>query len=117
MRLIAALSLAAYGCTGVARGEAFFRESCARCHTTAEQGSGRGPGLGGVFGRRAGSGPGFGYSAALRSSRIVWGEASLDSFLAGPGEHVPGSLMQLAIPDPDQRKDVVRFLATLRGGR
>jgi cytochrome c len=35
----------------------------------------------GLFGRRAGSMPGFAYLAAMRSSGIVWSEAALEQFL------------------------------------
>lgn len=52
------------------RGEQLFAERCAACH--ALNGNKAGPMLSGVFGRRAGSAPGYNYSTALRGSGLTW---------------------------------------------
>jgi cytochrome c len=65
----------------------------------------------GLFGRRAGSVPGFVYSAAMRNSGIVWSEATLDRFLQGPRQMVPGTKMTYAgVPDPQERADLIAYL-------
>lgn len=110
--LLALLAVALCACD-VPRGEAAFERTCARCHSRTDTGSGQGPGLAGLFGRPAASGRNFGYSAALRQSGIVWDAQSLDRFLAGPGAHIPGTLMLLTVPDPGERRALIAFLRTL----
>lgn len=63
-------------------------QRCSGCHSTADQKK-AGPGLGGIVGRPAGSMKGYRYSKALKSSGLVWDEATLDRFLAAPREVVP----------------------------
>jgi cytochrome c len=66
----------------VALGQKAFQR-CSACHTTTDQGK-AGPGLRGVVGRPAGTVEAFRYSAAMKSSGLVWDEATLDRFLAAP---------------------------------
>ncbi len=96
-------------------GQTIFRERCSTCHATTAQAK-QGPGLGGVVGRAAGSAPGFGYTTALRQSRLVWDEATLDRFLTSPPALVPGTTMPMTIPDAVERRVVVAYLGTLRAG-
>ena len=96
-------------------GEALFRQRCAVCHLTGGAGA-QGPGLGGVVGRKAGSGARFGYSKALRASGRIWDKASLDRFLAAPTTLVPGTTMLIAVPDAAQRSQIIDYLATLHEG-
>jgi glucose/arabinose dehydrogenase/cytochrome c2 len=93
-------------------GEAIFLQRCAVCHA-AGTGNGQGPSLAGLMGRKAASVPGFPYSAALKASGITWDGKSLDRFLAAPSAAVPGTLMVLAVPDATERKDLIRYLASL----
>ncbi|MGI9169635.1 MAG: c-type cytochrome [Caulobacteraceae bacterium] len=92
-----------------AAGAAVFEDRCAMCHVAA--GGGQGPSLAGVFGRRAGTAPGFHYTAALGASGLTWTAASLDRFLAGPGKVVPGTAMSVAVHDAGQRADLIAYLA------
>ena len=64
---------------------------CLACHALASDRVG--PRHCGLFGRLAGSVPGFEYSAAMKNSKITWDEKTLDRFLAKPLEVVPGSAM------------------------
>src|ERR1700722_19692690 len=89
-------------------GEAIFRQRCAVCHATSA-GAGQGPGLGGVVGRKAASGPGFGYSRALRETNLVWGEPTLDRFLSAPSALVPGTTMSFAFDDSSERAAVLAY--------
>ena len=89
-------------------GEAIYLR-CAACHALAYDRTG--PRHCGLFGRRAGTASGFDYSDAMRKSRIVWDDATLDRFLADPLRTVPGTTMGYAgIQDPRERADLVAYL-------
>ena len=91
------------------RGEQVYAR-CVACH--AIEANRTGPQHCGLFGRRAGTAPGFdGYSKAMRESRIVWTEASLDVFLRSPTEVVPGTSMGYAgVKDAQERADLIAWL-------
>jgi glucose/arabinose dehydrogenase len=76
--------------------------------------NGQGPLLAGVLGRPAASLPNFGYTKALQASHLAWDAATLDRFLASPGNVVPGTAMIVSMPSPADRADLIAFLATLR---
>ncbi len=91
------------------RGAAVFAR-CATCHILTGKGF-KGPPLAGVFERKAGTAPGFAYSAAMTKSGIVWDDESLNDFLADPAKMVPGtSMIGVALPDPQERADVIAYL-------
>jgi cytochrome c len=94
-------------------GARLFR-TCSACHELSEgQGAKAGPSLYGLFGRKAGEVPGYAYSPALKTSGMVWTDATIDRLFAlGPEEVVPGSKMPLQrMPDPKDRADLIEFLA------
>lgn len=66
-----------------------------------------------MVGRRAGSVPGFHYSAALRASALVWDAALLQRWLTDPEALVPGQRMGLRLGDARERADIVAYLGTL----
>jgi cytochrome c len=104
--LAAALMLApaAYAETG----EAIYGR-CQACHSFEYHRTG--PKHCGLFGRRAGSAPGFEYSDAMKRSGIVWGERSLERFLAAPTKIVPGTTMTYAgVPDTRERELLIAYL-------
>lgn len=85
-------------------------ERCLACHALAYDRTG--PRHCGLFGRSAGSVPGFEYSDAMRRSGIVWNAKTLDRFLADPIGTVPGTTMGYAgVPDPQERSDLIAWLA------
>ncbi len=100
-------------------GQQLFAQRCAICHSAepGDQGSGQGPSLAGVMGRRAGRAPNFAYSAALRSARLTWDRNTLKRFLAAPTDMVPGTTMIAAVPDEADRDNLIAFLAKLHGPR
>lgn len=98
-----------------ARGEKVY-ERCAACHSLDRDRTG--PRHCGLFGRKAGSRPGFDYSPAMRGSGIVWNDATLDRFLAAPTKVVPGTSMGYAgVDDPRERADLVAYLKAANGSR
>ena len=60
-------------------GKALFERRCGGCHALDRDKEG--PRLEGIFGRRAGSVGSFGYSDALKKSKIVWNGATLERWL------------------------------------
>ena len=115
LALLAGSSLAANAAGDAKAGAAVFKR-CAVCHTNDKGGGdGLGPNLFGVVGRKAATRPGFAYSAPLKKSGIVWSEATLSKWAAGPARVVPGTKMMFAgITSKKQQADVAAYLATLK---
>jgi len=97
-------------------GKALFQQQCTVCHTAEpnDNGGAQGPSLQGVFGRKAGGDPSFGYTQALKDAKVTWNEPSLKRFLAGPSQMVPGTAMAVSIADPQQRSNVVAYLKWIK---
>ena len=83
-------------------------ERCEGCHSL--DANRVGPKHRGLIGRKAGTVEDYDYSNALKSSDIVWDEATLDRWLQGPGKLVPGTKMGFILKDPKARADVIAFL-------
>jgi cytochrome c len=91
-----------------ARGEQVYAR-CQACHAVAVDRVG--PRHCGLFGRLAGSVPGFSYSAAMKASGITWNDKTLDRFLAKPLAVVPGTSMTYdGVRDPGERADLIAYL-------
>ena len=84
-------------------------QSCMGCHSLDENDVG--PRHRGVVGRKAASVPGYAYSAALKKSGIVWRPAMLDRWLSGPQAMVPGVKMYFSVANPQNRADIIAYLA------
>ena len=97
----------------MSNGERQFMRKCSICHAL-EAGDSRkaGPNLNGVFGRLAGTVPGYRYSDTLDGSDIVWTEETVDAlFDLGPDSYIPGSKMPMQrIAAPEDRRDLIDFL-------
>jgi cytochrome c len=89
---------------------------CSACHTTTTDGANSmGPNLRGVVGRKAGTAPGFQYSAAMKKSGIRWTPQELNAFLADVPAKVPGTLMPFpGLPDAQDRQAVIAYLQSLK---
>lgn len=88
---------------------------CAACHAVVPGKNGVGPTLAGVFGRKAGSMPGFAYSKAMTAYGANWDETTLDAYLAAPMKAVPGTKMSYAgLSDGAKRKELIEYLKTLK---
>jgi cytochrome c len=119
VRLLAsasAVAVLAFGGTAwaqdAAKGQQAF-SACAPCHAPDQNGVG--PKLGGVLDRMAGSVEGFHYSRAMKNSKVVWDEKSLNAYLNDPQKLVPGNLMPFSgIADAQTRSDLIAYLGTLK---
>ncbi len=110
---LALLALAGAHAQDAAAGGMAFQQ-CAECHSPGAS-DGNGPGLKGVFGRRAGSKDGFIYSPAMKKAAVTWDDKTLDAFLADPRAAVPGTTMAYGgDDDAKDRADLVAYLKTLK---
>lgn len=101
--------------------KAQFMKSCGVCHTTESKAELRqGPNLAGVVGRKAGTLAEFPtYSDALKKAGaggLVWTDETLDKWMAGAADFVPGSNMFYSQPDPDKRKLIIAYLKNVPAG-
>lgn len=84
---------------------------CAVCHN-AEKGDPAkiGPNLWGIYGKKAAS-SNFNYSAALKSAKLTWNDETLDKWLTGPMQMVPGTMMSFpGLKDPAKRAELIAWL-------
>jgi len=115
LALLASSTVMANAAGDTKAGATVFKR-CAVCHTNDKGGGDAlGPNLFGVVGRNAASRPGFAYSGPLRKANIVWTEANLTKWAAGPARMVPGTKMAFpGLTSKKQQADVVAYLGTLR---
>jgi glucose/arabinose dehydrogenase/cytochrome c2 len=93
-------------------GKVLFDQRCSSCHSVDPGVATRpGPNLSAVFGRKAGTLPGYAFSPAIRAAGTTWGQMSLDYFLAEPSGFIPGTTMTAsAMQDPQARADLIGYL-------
>ena len=95
-----------------ARGERVFNQQCKTCHSLEKDDSSvTGPTLHGLFGRKAGTVPGFQFSQEMIKSGIVWDEATLAEYCRDPKAKVPDTKMVFnGVKQPGQLADLVAYL-------
>ncbi|XP_072028577.1 cytochrome c, somatic-like [Amphiura filiformis] len=99
------------------RGAIIFKEHCAFCHSLEEKGGHkRGPNLWGLWGRQAGSAPGFKYVQS-DEKKGIWGDKTLWQFFTGP--HIPGTKMVFKDlkEDKQERADLLTYLKENTGSK
>ena len=92
-------------------GRMLFASHCSGCHGLDH--AIEGPQLAGVFGRRAGSVPGYPYTPALAAAHVTWDEATLDEWLAGPRRFIANTAMPNVVDDAASRRHIIAYLRTL----
>jgi cytochrome c2 len=93
------------------KGEQVFNTQCKACHSLEAGKNGIGPTLHGLFGRKAGTVPGYSYSAAMKNSGVVWNDDTLKKYLADPHKFIPGDKMVFAgIKNEAQLDDLLAYL-------
>ena len=110
LSLVAFASAEAAPLTGDPAAGRIAYQACMGCHAIDDNDVG--PKHRGVVGRKAGSVPGYNYSAALKTSGIVWTPEMLDRWLQGPQKLVPGAKMYFSIANAKTRADIIAYLAT-----
>lgn len=85
---------------------------CRSCHVIEKGGDNRvGPALHGMFGRTAGTVPGFNYSPALKGAGFTWDAEKLDQWLADPKGFLPGNRMSfVGLKQEKDRRDVIAYI-------
>ena len=94
-----------------AKGQMIFESRCVACHSLDTNRVG--PALGTVVGRVAGKAPDYFYSQALGTATHVWSRDKLLAWLTDPESLVPGQAMGYRVEMPEDRQDVVAYLASL----
>lgn len=95
-------------------GEKVFKAQCGICHAVVAGVNRVGPTLYGVVGRRAGSIPGFRYTADHKKLGVTWDAATLDKYLTNPRAMVPDTSMVYAgLKNDAERADLIAYLETL----
>ena len=93
-----------------ALGQKVFNK-CKACHEAADVKNKVGPGLKGLFGRKAGSVEGYAYSDAMKNSGITWGEDTLKAYLTDPKAVVPGGKMSFAgLKKEEEIENIIAYL-------
>jgi cytochrome c len=105
---IVAATLPAHSAADAAHGETLYGSLCVGCHSLDENRVG--PAHRGVFGRKAGSAPNYGYSPALASSHVIWSEETLDRWLTDPEKFIPGQRMSISVAKEADRRDLIAYL-------
>jgi cytochrome c len=102
----------------VASGQLAFNNSCRTCHSVKEGDNRLGPNLYKVVGRKAGSLPNYGYSAAMKNADFVWDKGKLDQFIADPDAVVRGNNMKPygGLASADTRAKVIAYLESVTTG-
>jgi len=96
--------------TGKPDAQTLFLNQCGTCHSLDPSEQRQGPTLKGVFGRKAGSVPGFSYSAGFAKAGFTWDDSPLDAWLTNPQSVIPGAVMPYRQPDSDIRQTIIAFL-------
>jgi cytochrome c len=94
-------------------GRQLFEKRCTGCHSLDSDKEG--PRLRGVYGRKAGSVPGFAYSDALRSANFVWDADSLNRWLTSTESVVHDNDMDFSVPKAEERAAIIQFLRESSG--
>jgi cytochrome c len=106
--LIVSVISTANAASDAKRGEALYQAKCSACHSIDYNGVG--PAHKGLMGRKFGAQSDYNYSSALKASRLIWTEKTLDQWLANPEKLVAGQKMGMSVPSAKDRADLIAYL-------
>ncbi|MFB2552834.1 c-type cytochrome [Ensifer soli] len=113
LAVLSAHALPARAAGDADRGKAVFAK-CSACHSIDAPKNRVGPYLMGVVGRAAAQVADYRYSKAMIAAGeggLVWDEATLTDYLAGPKAKVPGTKMSFSgLKTPEDIADVIAYL-------
>ena len=125
--LVAAITLSGAAFAGdAAKGADVAKKSCGTCHTFEQGGAKKiGPNLFGITTRGPGKAEGFNYSPSYKAAAakgFAWDAATLDQYITDPtaflkdktGDAAARSNMTFKLAKPEDRADVIAYLATLK---
>lgn len=94
-----------------AAGEKVYSQ-CRACHQIGPTAKNAvGPVHNGLIGRKAGTYPGYNYSAANKNSGLTWDEATFREYIRAPQAKVPGTKMVYpGLKNEQQITDLIAFL-------
>lgn len=95
-------------------GAKLFSRQCGTCHSLVPGEARQGPNLAGVYGRKAGSLPGYKYSPGFAAADFNWDEAHLDPYLANPQSVITGGVMGYRQANADTRQAIIGYLKEQR---
>ncbi len=100
-------------------GQKRFKAICESCHfslkgaTLNDLRTKIGPNLWGVVGRKAGTGPSFRYSQAMKTSGVTWTPAVMKPYLMNPLKTLPNVRMAFkGLSTTKDADDIIAYLAT-----
>ena len=108
--IVLTISLPARAAADSVKGKAIYAQRCAACHSIEFNGTG--PMHRNLLGRKAGAVADYAYSTALKSSKIIWSNKTLDKWLIGPEKLIPGQKMWINVPVAQDRQDIIAYLKT-----
>jgi cytochrome c len=118
--LLAGLTSGASRAQDVAEGAKVFSK-CMQCHRIGLGATNfYGPLLNGLIGRKAGTVPGYKYSAATENSGIIWTVDALRRYLREPNHDVPGTNMTFpGLKSQEDIDNVIAYISQFRrdGGK
>lgn len=91
-------------------GATLFTRQCGTCHSRVPGEVRQGPNLAGVYGRPAGSLPGYQYSPGFADAHWAWDDDHLDPYLANPQAVIKGGVMGYRQRDPAIRAAIIAYL-------
>ena len=103
-----AVASAVFAAGNAVRGQQLYESRCIDCHSVDQ--SRVGPAHRGVCGRRAGRVADCNYSAALKGSRVIWSEKTLNAWLENPERMIPGQKMGFQLTEALDRVDLIACL-------
>ena len=96
-----------------ASGKDLFEKRCGGCHALDRDKEG--PRLRGAYGRAAGSVDSFQYSDALKASKIIWTDETLERWLTDTEKLVPNNDMTFHVETANERRNLIDYLRQTSG--